>query len=477
MKKLIISLGFILLLLLVSPALLGQYLRYNITHKVPNKIWPNNFYVHVDSFKSGWFRSEATLTASQGILNPNSTTQTRFPIQLTFYHGPFIWTRDLTGQKHWFFSTAVAKGDFLAHKLPFHVFSVLHVFGHSRVEFKLENSQVVEGKITISIGKMLSNNKLYDHWKRVVGHSDIENAVFSMQGGSLVIPSIHADYNFLQIAKNLWLGHKEVQLPTLEFRLTNMVVANAQNGGFVYDLSADNGNVQFSSNLNLQKISYGNQLQQNLGPVIFKFNAGPFPQEKFAALMEKLRSSELNSNIHSSQDNFRDILTMLPGSLASMEVTAATQEGSVALSSKIEFPASIQFDPQGTSQEIWQSFSNQITANFNVSIPNAFLTIVLSKLDGSDKNPQLFLTELEKAQAIRLNGSNWETSIVYKNGHFLVNGIPMEQIVQQLKTTNKNEQPTAPASIPPQPTLSPASSNLPSSQALTSSIASPAKGH
>lgn len=442
MKKLYLSAAVILLLLLISPAIMGQYIKYNITHKVPDKIWPSNIRIHVDSFKSGWFRSEATLTATQGVLNPSMTNQVKYPIQLTFYHGPFIWTQDLTGKKHWFFAIALAKGTFTILKLPFQLFSTMHVLGHSNVEFKLENTQAVENNLAINIGKMSSNNKLYDHWQRVVGDSSIENASFSMHGGSLVIPAIHASYNFLQIAKSLWLGHKEVLFPSLELRFSNVVFANAQNAQFIYDLSSDQKFVKFFLNFNLQKINYGDQLQQNWGPISFKLNAGPFAQDKFAALMEIIHDNQLTAidNSPQQQSNLDTFLSVLPGATASLEVHAASQQGEMTFVSQLEIPANIKFNTKGTEQEIWESFSNQVKGNINVSIPNPVLTLILSKLNNTGQDPQIFLVQLEKAQAIRLQGNNWQTSIVYQNGHFSINGTPMEQVLQKLEAVSKPEE-------------------------------------
>lgn len=468
MKKMLVILSALVVVLLAIPAIVGQYIHYQVSHNLEEQVWPSGYRTHVQSYHSGWLHSTAQLVVTQGSYQANSKSQIQYPLSVSIFHGPFIFTKDLQENPKLFIKMAVMKGQLQTHDLKLNFLSKMSFTGAISLDLLHKNYRYVQSDgVTATIGEIISQADLSHRWQDLSGHVSIQDLNVLDKGMAIKVPNLTVQYNLNKISKALWLGDRQITIPSVSWLLNNKSQLLLETISLNGHSNMESHKISALGRLQIQKITYQNN--HPFGPLEFSYAAKNYSADMLEHFSEIFASMQWDEkNPQTNQQNFQTIiqqgLDLLPGTQHALIFRLNALQSELSLDGNVQFPEKIQQIPNTSFEATFASLMTNAVANIKLQVPvnlsNEFSTYIASYHD-----LKATISHLQAANVFRLINNNLISELHYEKGIVTINGLPIQEVLAKLKTMPVETQ-TAPI-----PTMSHSkpSSSLPSATVIPNS--------
>jgi hypothetical protein len=437
-------------------AVVGQYLKREISAKLETQVWPDGYRAHINNYSAGWLTSKIDLSVGAGVYNPDLNIQMHAPVTVTVYHGPIEWVSLLNGGQQIFFKLAVIKGSVQIKDKSLNFMGTLNYRGEGAFDaleqnFNYSVSSGLEN-LAINIAEIRAHLDMLNEWKKIVGQINIKNVVINTKQFAVNAPSIQANYNVVKISPALWVGNRQMEMPLFSVSTNSKPLFSMEQ--FMVNSSANQENNFISANgkLEIQKINYPGY--ENLGPLKTNLTTKNYSIKKMEQFSEAISSIQTDSkNQMAAKNNLQTLLqgaiNLLPGTSSDLSIILSSPQGNCSILGNLAFPESLQAIPDTSFEALAATVMSSAMAHVDFSLPYAFLE-EMSKQTGI--NPQVFQNNiklLETAGAVRLENNMVVSHLKYQNTAVTINDIPIQKIIADLKA------PPAQAMPPVDPTAIP----------------------
>lgn len=450
------------------PAVVGQYLKYEIQHKVANQQLPN-YTVKLLSYNAGWFNSTARFVISphKGELQQASNSllkEQQVNMNVRIFHGPLVCARNLTGHQLWFWGQGILKGEAKIADLPLQVFLKMHF--NNDISMRLQNLgyqyHQPDKSITINFASLISHIKITQDMHKIAGDTVLQKVTIISRSIQASVPQLVTHFNLAKDASGIWFGHRDNLIPLIALKF------GAASIGTMTEL-AINSQTQIANNF-LQGTMTGTiakvalPVVQSFGPININYKMTNVEVSKLNALNQFLSKTDLSAdNPNREQVDERlmvYIADLVQGSTQDLtNFSVMTPQGLINLSFHIQLPKEAinvkQVMDRETVINLYKQLWQQAQANLKVNVPSKLVELFLQR-----KN-QLWNTQfnlLQTVGAIKSSNNDFSTELNYDRGTILVNGVLLQNVinsykaaVQKLQVQNQPRNQLIPLQPPTQP--------------------------
>lgn len=453
MRKIIGSLILLFIIaIFVSPAIVGQYAKYNIKHELTTANFSEGMSVKILDYQAGWFQSHAKIQltlSDKGFLQKYLHAQQQasadndtivFSVKLD--HGPLTYTTTADGKKQWFFGQAVIKGNTENFPAQLGIYALLHFNNNLDVKYKLTKLKLdipakkgkdtskthsTQGSINASTGKIT----LRDSFKKAKIETEVDQINFSHGDMAINLGKIIFTSTAHKSPLGYWVGEHNINIPLITIKSTrddsdaSIALENINLHSRINN-DPKTQSVSMEYNASLQKISA--HAYQPIGPLTIKFSSRGINPKTFAELRKmaiKLQQSPKQKQ--SSKLRYLPFLEqeiyLLQGIHANLAIRQTTPQGNIDLNVKIVFPEQAKSAFQGHKDNFMMVLMNLILntqGQANIQIPEQSIKYLSANLTKKDKDDLIKTIKKWKSAGILQEENNLGSIPVSKN--LIVNG-------------------------------------------------------
>lgn len=462
MRKLINSLFIVILLLVViifgTPLVMGFWIQANyqsILNRISN---PPSYKIEVVNFHRGWFSSDAQLRL---LLNTSNAEQTLIPIDINDHiiHGPVIFIKDANNKSQVLLARALMTNNAQTSNARLNSRTVWTLNNQVKGNFQADQISVSNQTQQTSLSGA-NVDYFYDlNTQHLRTKLQISEGDFSTLGTALLketfklkFENVKSDDNF-HIQDAIWYGARNLNIDHIGLQLPNNksldvygVLANATNTQKSDGITTD---IRF--NLSTNKITGTNFNADN---VQLNLAFEGLDTQTFSDLLKKaIAIKKQNPNkIQESNALYTPMLNFLgKGFTVNLnQLHFDTNQGSFDLNAQIQLP-------QQTGTPSLEAIAQQGTADANLTVAKQLLLFVINEFNPKQKpqaannattkttaqpmSAEQQLDQWIKAQILIPMGANLQLKLAYQKGQLLINGKPLQEIMQSLQQTTSTTQP------------------------------------
>lgn len=449
MRKIITTLVILVLIIAAIPALVGQFLKYELERKLAHADWPKGYALKIISYSAGWFKSQANIQVSMSTpfltAHPNlaANSQLTPEINLEIYHGPLTYTTNLAGQKQWFLGQGIVSGVAQLDDLPLAIYALVHF--NSDIDLRIQNNgyqhKSQTAQVSLSLGGLQSQILISEKYTHVAGTSTIQNFSVIDPETNLTIPRVDSTFSLQKDGSGLWVGQRNNTIPQVSYVQKGAYDLLIQ--GIVFNTGTVVNNNLFAAAVNAQIQKITQKGYTAFGPANLSYTVNNVQVANLAAANQFFANADFSDN----NPNRAQVVNQMwlhfaaigQGSSQNLQnLSINTPRGLVNLSAQVNLPKlNVPVNQVQNRQAVnvmLTQLGQQAVAHIKFVLPTQLLFDVMNKLSPQDQTWMNYVTALRNAGVILSNGNYLTLELNYTPKASAINGIPLQNAMAQFQT-------------------------------------------
>ncbi len=466
MRKGILSIIIIILVIIfVTPALMGQYLHYDLVKKFKQTKWPMGYQVKLSNYKAGWLTSKADITikstgngaiAKQTLLRDKESLE----FNITIYHGPLTFATNMQGNTQIFFGQAILKGNAKLIDFPLKLFAKIYFNGSVDANV-LNNGYMHKGeKTTLTMQGFTGSFAITKAWQNMHGETTVKGIQITNNEDQdqIIVPSVKTEFNQqwqIVNGSGMWVGSRTDNIEKMDITKAKTSMVKVNNIEIHSQSELINESLNYNIDASVGSIAFAGI--ETMGPGVLKYQLKHMQAKNLLALkdlMEKTGSTvaKEGESAVALQEMLHTYARLLSGTSQELqELSLKTPEGDVYITGHLRVPKLDVDNAQNNPLLVGAMYTALVLnskAQLMLQLPEHFALKLLPELAQQAGQPYDAKAKLQQLQAVGMVTVNDDGNVImqfsYENGRAQLNGQPIAQVIQRYRALQQApvQQPT-----------------------------------